>query len=154
MPRSTWSVALAAVAVARPAPLKLQLHTRRPEAGRAGASLRAIGVRGGSRDATAIAIRGGSYDESYDDDWSGEGYAGGDAYDYGGAPPVDAPTWTFFRALVCHRLAAINHGVFARSLQGNAASEKAAMMGPAFAYIVDLGVKGMTELRDGRASRL
>ena len=28
---------------------------------------------------------------TYDDDWSGEGYAGGDAYDYGGAPPVDAP---------------------------------------------------------------
>ena len=91
MPRSTWSVALAAVAVARPAPLKLQLRARRPEAGRAGASLRAIGVRGGSRDVTAIAIRGGSYDESYEDDWSGEGYAGGDAYDYGGAPPVDAP---------------------------------------------------------------
>ena len=38
-----------------------------------------------------MAIRGGSYDETYDDDWSGEGYAGGDAYDYGRAPPVDAP---------------------------------------------------------------
>ena len=75
MPRSTWSVALAAVAAARPTPLKLQLHARRPTIGRA----------------AAISVRGGSYDESYDDDWSGEGYAGGDAYDYGGAPPVDAP---------------------------------------------------------------
>ena len=82
--RSTWTVTLAAVAAARPAPLKLQL--RRPEAGRAGASLRAIGV-----DGSVSSVRGGSYDESYDDDWSGEGYAGGDAYDYGGAPPVDAP---------------------------------------------------------------
>jgi len=76
MPRAaTYSIALAAVAFARPAPLKLQLHTRRPTIGRA----------------AALAVRGGSYDETYDDDWSGEGYAGGDAYDYGGAPPVDAP---------------------------------------------------------------
>ena len=69
-----------------------------------------------------------------------------------GRSAVSPPVWTYFRTLVCHRLAAINHGVYGRSLQGNAASEKAAMMGPAFAYIVDLGVKGMTEL--GRASRL
>ena len=74
MPRAaTYTVALAAVACAKPAPLKLQLHARRPTIGR------------------AFQVRGGSYDETYDDDWSGEGYAGGDAYDYGGAPPVDAP---------------------------------------------------------------
>ena len=74
MPRAaTLTVTLAAVALARPAPLKLQLHARRPTIGR------------------AFQVRGGSYDETYDDDWSGEGYAGGDAYDYGGAPPVDAP---------------------------------------------------------------
>ena len=74
MPRAaSWTVTLAAVAFARPAPLKLQLHARRPTIGR------------------AFQVRGGSYDETYDDDWSGEGYAGGDAYDYGGAPPVDAP---------------------------------------------------------------
>jgi hypothetical protein len=88
MVRSRWSVAaLAAVATARPAPLKLQLHSRRPQTGRQGA--RSIG---GSRDDTsrALILRGGSYD-AYDDEWSGEGYAGGDAYDYGGAPPVDAP---------------------------------------------------------------
>ena len=76
MPRAaSWTVTLAAVAFARPTPLKLQLHARRPPTGRA----------------AAITLRGGSYDETYDDDWSGEGYAGGDAYDYGGAPPVDAP---------------------------------------------------------------
>ena len=70
MPRASCILTLA-VAAARPTPLKL--HSRRPTIGR------------------AFQVRGGSYDETYDDDWSGEGYAGGDAYDYGGAPPVDAP---------------------------------------------------------------
>ena len=55
MPRAaSWTVTLTAVAFAKPAPLKLQL--RRPPTGRA----------------AAIAVRGGSYDETYDDDWSGE----------------------------------------------------------------------------------
>ena len=81
MPRAAWSVALA-VAAARPAPLKLQLP--RDDQRRAGLSLRAIGT-GGSCTRSDI-NKGGSYDESYDDDWSGEGYAGGDAYDYGGTP--------------------------------------------------------------------
>mmetsp|Transcript_10196 Transcript_10196/g.17739 ORF Transcript_10196/g.17739 Transcript_10196/m.17739 type:complete len:98 (+) Transcript_10196:3-296(+) len=47
-------------------------------------------------------------------------------------------TWSFFLALSWFRKAAIAHGVFARSLQGNASSSKAEHFGVVFCASVEL----------------
>merc|ERR1712150_266522 len=46
-----------------------------------------------------------------------------------GIPPIPDSTWRFLQAFHIFRRCAINHGVFARGLQGNASSSKAARGG-------------------------
>lgn len=46
-----------------------------------------------------------------------------------GIPPIPDPLWRFLKAFHIFRRCVINHGVFARGLQGNASSNKAARAG-------------------------
>jgi len=75
-----------------------------------------------------------------------------------GWPAVDPKEWDFFRALDCYRSVGINHGVYARSVMGNAASSAVRSAGATLDPIVKLGLSfaNGTYSRAGgsRASRL
>ncbi|TFH47498.1 MAG: hypothetical protein E4H01_08220 [Lysobacterales bacterium] len=47
--------------------------------------------------------------------------------------------WTFFMAFSLFRTAAIQHGVYARALKGNASSETAHLFGNMFAFVARQG---------------
>ena len=55
-----------------------------------------------------------------------------------GRPMVPPAEWAFWKALTLFRIAAINHGVFARALAGNAGSSKALTAGPTIPMFIDL----------------
>jgi len=58
-----------------------------------------------------------------------------------GWPGVDPKEWDFFRALDCYRSAGINHGVYARSVMGTAASSQVRGAGATLHSTVELGLK-------------
>ncbi|DAZ98351.1 TPA: hypothetical protein N0F65_007158 [Lagenidium giganteum] len=55
--------------------------------------------------------------------------------------PLEDSTWQFFLGLVCFKFAAICHGVYARSLSGNASSAHAHQSKMAMDEVLKLGVK-------------
>jgi len=57
-----------------------------------------------------------------------------------GCPEVNVRDWDFFRALDCYRTVGINHGVYARSVMGNAASDALRDSGGSLQALVDLGL--------------
>ena len=57
---------------------------------------------------------------------------------------VDAKEWDFFRALNCYRRVGINHGVYARSVMGIAASDAVRRTGGTLQPFVDLGLSFST----------
>ena len=54
---------------------------------------------------------------------------------------VDPAEWDFFRALNCYRRVGINHGVYARSVMGTAASSAVRQAGGTLQPNVELGLK-------------
>ena len=54
---------------------------------------------------------------------------------------VDPAEWNFFRALNCYRRVGINHGVYARSVMGTAASSAVRQAGGTLQPNVELGLK-------------
>jgi len=61
---------------------------------------------------------------------------------YGGHAPEGGETeWAYFKAFSLFRLAAIAQGVYKRSLQGNASSDKASMFGAAVGHLAGIACK-------------
>mmetsp|Transcript_85060 Transcript_85060/g.214508 ORF Transcript_85060/g.214508 Transcript_85060/m.214508 type:complete len:393 (+) Transcript_85060:44-1222(+) len=57
-----------------------------------------------------------------------------------GCPEVTTQEWNFFRALDCYRTVGINHGVYARSVMGNAASDALRDSGRSLHGLVEMGL--------------
>jgi aminoglycoside phosphotransferase (APT) family kinase protein len=63
-------------------------------------------------------------------------------------PMVEKEEWTFWKALTCFRLAAINHGVYARGVGGNAGSNKAVLSGPSCLVLINSAEGMLNELEN------
>lgn len=68
-----------------------------------------------------------------------------------GRPLVPPIEWAFWKALTLFRIAAINHGVYARALAGNAGSSKALSSGPTVSLFVNLALNVLDEVDSGGA---
>merc|ERR1712129_551134 len=66
---------------------------------------------------------------------------------------VNPREWDFFRALDCYRSVGINHGVYARSVMGTAASSAVRGAGLILPELVEMGIKFATSSA-GVSSRL
>ena len=62
---------------------------------------------------------------------------------------IQQKEWSFWKALTCFRLAAINHGVYARGLAGNAGSNKAVQSGMASIRLCNLAASMLANLESG-----
>lgn len=68
-----------------------------------------------------------------------------------GRPVVPPTEWAFWKALTLFRIAAINHGVYARALAGNAGSSKALTSGPTVAIFVRLALAMLSDVSSSSA---
>mmetsp|Transcript_12285 Transcript_12285/g.32987 ORF Transcript_12285/g.32987 Transcript_12285/m.32987 type:complete len:381 (+) Transcript_12285:62-1204(+) len=71
-----------------------------------------------------------------------------------GLPAVHARDWNFFRALDCYRTVGIQHGVYARSVMGTAASNAMRGAGGALQWGVELGLEFVAAVDSQPASKL
>ena len=71
-----------------------------------------------------------------------------------GRPMVPPNEWAFWKALTLFRIAAINHGVFARALAGNAGSSKALTAGPTIPMFISLALWQLDAAAPAKSSKL
>ena len=71
-----------------------------------------------------------------------------------GLQPPSGATWAFFLALSWYRKAAISHGVYARSLQGNASSTTADQHGLGFCAMVEICLATLDKFPSAPSAKL